>query len=308
MAMLPGTRSPAAPSSASRSMRSGEWTASSAASQPPSEPPTTCDALEAEAVEDVEVVVDEVVHRLDLGQVVGAPEARMVGRHHREAAGEEPEEGVPRAGAAGRVEEEQRRTFAAALDVDRAAAASWSRSLAPSGSALAVSVTRSVRAQFVRCANMAERPLSGSLTCRKAMDTLPVGLLAHIRALCEHDETRLWGVVVGVVLAGRQGHGRVGGSTRMVWICGHRLDCDGWAYHGCPGWSWDDVLPESRQPRGRRPLGRRPARRRRSGAGDDALRARPDARRDGGLRRRRPACCSTTAAAARSSAGLGTRS
>ena len=79
-------------------------------------------ALEAEAVQDVEVVVDEVVHGLDLGQVVGAPEARMVGRHHREAAGQEAEEGVPRAGAAGRVEEEQRWTLAAALDVDRAAA------------------------------------------------------------------------------------------------------------------------------------------------------------------------------------------
>src|SRR5204863_119858 len=57
-------------------------------------------ALEPEAVEDVEVVVDEVVHRLDLGHVVGEPEARMVGRHHLEAPGEEPEEGVPRAGAA----------------------------------------------------------------------------------------------------------------------------------------------------------------------------------------------------------------
>ena len=29
----------------------------------------------------------------------------------------------------------------------------------------------------------------------------------------------------------------------MVWIRGHRLDYDGWAYHGCPGWGWDDVLP-----------------------------------------------------------------
>jgi hypothetical protein len=103
-------------------IRSGEWTASSAASQPPSEPPDDVHALEAEAVEDVEVVVDEVVHRLDLVQFVGAPEARMVGRHHREAAGQEPEEGMPRAGTASRVEEEQRRTLAAALDVDRAAA------------------------------------------------------------------------------------------------------------------------------------------------------------------------------------------
>jgi choline dehydrogenase len=29
----------------------------------------------------------------------------------------------------------------------------------------------------------------------------------------------------------------------MAHIRGHRLDYDGWAYHGCPGWSWDDVLP-----------------------------------------------------------------
>jgi choline dehydrogenase len=29
----------------------------------------------------------------------------------------------------------------------------------------------------------------------------------------------------------------------MVYIRGHRLDYDGWAYHGCPGWGWDDVLP-----------------------------------------------------------------
>jgi hypothetical protein len=50
------------------------------------------------------------------------PEARMVGRHHLEAAGEQPEEGMPCAGAAGRVEEQERRTLAAALDMDRAAA------------------------------------------------------------------------------------------------------------------------------------------------------------------------------------------
>ena len=112
-------------------------------------------ALQAEAVEDVEVVVDEVVHRLDLGHVVGAAEARMVGRHHVEAAGEEPEEGVPRAGAAGRVEEEQRRTLAAALDVDRAAA-----QLEPFAGALGQRAGRvghagSVARTIVRCANTA---------------------------------------------------------------------------------------------------------------------------------------------------------
>ena len=29
----------------------------------------------------------------------------------------------------------------------------------------------------------------------------------------------------------------------MVYIRGDRLDYDGWAYHGCPGWSYEDVLP-----------------------------------------------------------------
>ena len=41
--------------------------------------------------------------------------------------------------------------------------------------------------------------------------------------------------------------GRVLGGTStmngLAYIRGHRLDYDGWAYHGCPGWSWDDVLP-----------------------------------------------------------------
>jgi choline dehydrogenase-like flavoprotein len=38
----------------------------------------------------------------------------------------------------------------------------------------------------------------------------------------------------------------VGGSgamNGMAYIRGHRLDYDGWAYHGCPGWAYDDVLP-----------------------------------------------------------------
>jgi choline dehydrogenase len=41
--------------------------------------------------------------------------------------------------------------------------------------------------------------------------------------------------------------GKVLGGTSalngMVHIRGHRLDYDGWAYHGCPGWGWDEVLP-----------------------------------------------------------------
>jgi choline dehydrogenase len=28
-----------------------------------------------------------------------------------------------------------------------------------------------------------------------------------------------------------------------AWVRGHRLDFDGWAYAGCAGWSWADVLP-----------------------------------------------------------------
>ncbi|MDR7304085.1 GMC family oxidoreductase [Haloactinomyces albus] len=41
--------------------------------------------------------------------------------------------------------------------------------------------------------------------------------------------------------------GRVlGGSSSlngMIYIRGHRSDYDSWAYHGCPGWDWDSVLP-----------------------------------------------------------------
>ena len=41
--------------------------------------------------------------------------------------------------------------------------------------------------------------------------------------------------------------GKVLGGTStmngMVYIRGDRLDYDGWAYHGCPGWSYEDVLP-----------------------------------------------------------------
>ena len=38
----------------------------------------------------------------------------------------------------------------------------------------------------------------------------------------------------------------MGGSSSingMVFIRGHRTNYDGWAADGCPGWSYDDVLP-----------------------------------------------------------------
>ena len=38
----------------------------------------------------------------------------------------------------------------------------------------------------------------------------------------------------------------IGGTSQlylMMHIRGHRMDYDNWAYNGCPGWSYDDVLP-----------------------------------------------------------------
>ncbi|WP_394162401.1 GMC family oxidoreductase [Galactobacter valiniphilus] len=38
----------------------------------------------------------------------------------------------------------------------------------------------------------------------------------------------------------------VGGSHALnatIWVRGHRADYDAWAYRGCPGWGWDEVLP-----------------------------------------------------------------
>ena len=41
--------------------------------------------------------------------------------------------------------------------------------------------------------------------------------------------------------------GRMPGGTSNLYILmhirGHRSDYDNWAYNGCPGWSFDDVLP-----------------------------------------------------------------
>ena len=215
MAMLPGTRSPAAPSSASRSIALGRVDGELGRQPAAQRAADDVHALEAEAVEDVEVVVDEVVHRLDLGQVVGAAEARMVGRHHREAAGQEPEEGMPRAGAAGRVEEEQRRTLAAALDVDRAAAQLEPLARALGQRAGRVGHAGSVARTIVRCANRATSvdvrflDVSGGRRIRCAQ-----GLLAHIRALCEHEEERaMRRVVVGVGTgSSSRGRGRLRGQ------------------------------------------------------------------------------------------------
>ncbi len=66
--------------------------------------------------------------------------------------------------------------------------------------------------------------------------------------LSEHD----WGFLTEpqAACAGRRLHwprGKVvGGSgavNGMAYIRGHPLDYDGWAYHGCPGWSFAEVLP-----------------------------------------------------------------
>lgn len=42
----------------------------------------------------------------------------------------------------------------------------------------------------------------------------------------------------------------LGGSSAinaMLYVRGHRSDYDGWAAAGCPGWSWDEVLPYFRR-------------------------------------------------------------
>lgn len=42
----------------------------------------------------------------------------------------------------------------------------------------------------------------------------------------------------------------MGGSHALnacIWVRGARQDYDNWAYLGCPGWSWDDVLPTFRK-------------------------------------------------------------
>ena len=37
--------------------------------------------------------------------------------------------------------------------------------------------------------------------------------------------------------------GGSGALNGMAYIRGHRLDYDGWAFRGCPGWGFDEVLP-----------------------------------------------------------------
>jgi hypothetical protein len=78
-------------------------------------------AVQAELVHHVEIVVDEVVYRLYLGEVVRPPEPGVIGRDHVESARQQPVELEPGPGSAGRVQEEQRLARAAAEQVDAAA-------------------------------------------------------------------------------------------------------------------------------------------------------------------------------------------
>jgi hypothetical protein len=78
-------------------------------------------ALEAEAVQEVEVVVDEVVHALHVLQHVGGAEAGVVGCPDLEALAQVLVQGEPAAAARG-MEEQQRRSLAAAMQLDLAAA------------------------------------------------------------------------------------------------------------------------------------------------------------------------------------------
>jgi len=45
--------------------------------------------------------------------------------------------------------------------------------------------------------------------------------------------------------------GKLPGGTSNLYILmhirGHRSDYDNWAYNGCPGWAYDDVLPYFRK-------------------------------------------------------------
>ena len=78
-------------------------------------------AVQAEPVDHVEVVVDEVVHRLHLGEVVRLAEPGMIGRDHVESGRQQPVELEPAPRPAGRVQEQQRLTLASPEQVDAAA-------------------------------------------------------------------------------------------------------------------------------------------------------------------------------------------
>jgi hypothetical protein len=78
-------------------------------------------AVQAEGVQHVEVVVDEVVHRLYLGELVGLAEPGVVGRDDVEPARQPLVELGPGARPAGGVQEQQRLTLAVAEQVNTAA-------------------------------------------------------------------------------------------------------------------------------------------------------------------------------------------
>ena len=80
----PLTRMPAEFTSTSDLMRSVVRIAISSATQPPMHWPTTCDAVEAERVEQIEIEEREVAGVVDQLGLLGEAEARMVRRDHVE--------------------------------------------------------------------------------------------------------------------------------------------------------------------------------------------------------------------------------
>ncbi|MGI5131100.1 GMC family oxidoreductase [Pseudonocardia sp. CA-107938] len=76
---------------------------------------------------------------------------------------------------------------------------------------------------------------------------VPMGLQ---RLLGDPDKVWLDRTTSGAHIAGRSivlAQGKIlGGSSSvngMMYVRGQREDYDGWAREGCPGWSWDDLLP-----------------------------------------------------------------
>src|SRR5215469_10449429 len=75
--------------------------------------------VEPERIDHVEVVIDEVVDRLDVGKVIGLPKPRMIRRYHVEPRGrQQPVEVMPFSGPARGVQEQQWFALAAAEKVD----------------------------------------------------------------------------------------------------------------------------------------------------------------------------------------------